>query len=73
MTPITNFREALRRIEAHTGPPETLQLPISHSLLDPAGMNMAIITDAILGRGWWPDDFEEAAGYRLYKYKAMED
>jgi hypothetical protein len=39
--------------------------------LDPVGINMAIIADAILAREWEPDGYTEASGYRIYKYKTM--
>jgi len=47
---------------------EEFQLPISDELQDPIGMNMAIITDIVLKRGWMPDGFFQKEGYRIYKY-----
>jgi hypothetical protein len=40
--------------------------------MDPLGANMAIVTDAILKRGWEPDGFEDKGDHRLYLYKAMD-
>ena len=48
-------------------PVETLW--ISESLIDPMGMNMAIIADEILKLGYMPDGYEQKDGYRIYKYK----
>ena len=72
MNPITTIEEAIRVVEEYQGAASDFQLPIADSLLDPAGMNMAIITDKILGKGFMPDGFEQKDGYRLYKYKVLE-
>jgi hypothetical protein len=68
MTLVTDVSEAVRRIGAHTDPPEEF-LPISDALLDPAGVKTAIVTDAILQRDWLPDRFEQREAYRVYTYK----
>lgn len=70
MTPINDVADAEKRIQAHTGAPEKFTLPISNSLLDPVGVNMAIITDWMLARGWEPDGFVLHENYRLFRYKA---
>ncbi len=44
-------------------------MPISDELNDAMGINMAILTDAILAKGWEPDGFTQEAGFRVYKYK----
>ena len=72
MKPATTVREARRLIESFRGRPEDFQLTIADELLDPVGVNMAMIADAILARGWEPDGYTEAMGCRIYKYKAME-
>ena len=54
------------------GKPEELELAISDELQDPIGMNMALITDRILAKGWEPDGFKQENGYRVYLYKEME-
>jgi hypothetical protein len=55
----------------YDGPPEEFTLPISTILLDPIGVNMAIIADRILTKGWWTDGFVQHEGYRLFRYKAV--
>ena len=72
MSPITTIEEANRIIAEYQGAASDFQLPIADSLLDPVGVNMAIITDTILAKGLEPDGFEQKDGYRLYKYKDLE-
>jgi hypothetical protein len=72
MNPITTIEEALGIIAEYQGAASDFELPIADSLLDSVGMNMAIITDKILGKGFMPDGFEQKDGYRLYKYKDLE-
>ncbi|NOQ71788.1 MAG: hypothetical protein GQ574_07300 [Crocinitomix sp.] len=43
-------------------------LLISDELNDAMGLNMAIIADGILKKGYMPDGFEQKDGYRIYKY-----
>ena len=69
--PVRTTVEALRRVKAFDGAPEEFVLPVHESLLDPFGMNMAVITDAVLARGWEPDGFDQQQGFRLYKYKEI--
>ena len=72
MNPINSIEEAQEAIEAFNGRAEDFELPISDELQDPSGMNMAIIVDSILARGWEPNGFVQKAGYRVYIYKEME-
>ncbi len=65
---IKSIEEAQERIKTFEGRPEDFKLPISDELQDPMGLNMAIITDNILNRGWMPDGFDQEEGYRIYKY-----
>ncbi|MDR6238790.1 hypothetical protein [Aureibacter tunicatorum] len=44
-------------------------LMISDEINDAMGMNMAIITDEILKKGYMPNGFEQKDGYRVYKYQ----
>jgi hypothetical protein len=44
-------------------------LLISDELNDEMGLNMAIITDGILKKGYMPDGLEQKDGYCIYKYK----
>jgi hypothetical protein len=72
MKPAVSVAEAQKLIASHVGPPETFRLPISDELQDPAGVNMAIISDHILERGWEPDGYSQEPGFRIYNYKAPE-
>jgi hypothetical protein len=67
---IRSIEEAREMINSLDGRPAHLELPISDELQDPVGLNMAIITDIILERGWMPDGFDQKEGYRIYKYTA---
>jgi hypothetical protein len=71
-TPFNDIDEVLKYVDEFQGRPEELELAISDALQDPIGMNMALITDKILTKGWEPDGFEEKDGYRVYRYKEME-
>jgi hypothetical protein len=44
-------------------------LMISDELNDAMGMNMAIIVDGILKKGYVPNGFEQKENYRVYKYQ----
>lgn len=44
-------------------------LLISDELNDAMGLNMALIVDGILKKGYMPDGFEQKDGYRIYKYQ----
>jgi len=72
MEPISTIEEVKHCIESFEGRPEDFKLPISDQLQDPVGLNMAIITDSILKKGWMPDGFEQKAGYRIYHYMNRE-
>lgn len=65
---IKSIEEAQEMIEMFEGEPENFNLSISEELQDPMGLNIAIITDCILKKGWLPDGFEQNEGYRIYKY-----
>ncbi len=72
MEPITRVDEAQRAIESFEGAPEDFALPISDEMQDHLGMNMAIITECVLAKGWEPHGFEQRQGFRVYRYKAFE-
>lgn len=72
MNPITNVNEAIKYIESFNDKPEKIMLAISDSLQEPVGINMALITDSILVKGWEPNGFNQENGYRVYLYKIME-
>ena len=44
-------------------------LKIADELNDAIGMNMAIIGNEILKKGYMPNGFEQKEGYRIYKYQ----
>ena len=69
MTPFNDIEEARQAVEDYEGSPEDFVLPISDALQDPAGVAMAIITDAVLAKGWNLDGFEQRDGWRIYRYK----
>ncbi len=72
MKPITRIDVAQQAIKAHSHKSERLVLPISDDLLDPMGINMAMITDSILAQGLEPNGFIQKDGYRLYFYIEMK-
>jgi hypothetical protein len=72
ISPFNNVDEALKYIDKFKGKPEELKLAISDDLQDPIGINMALITDRIIRKGWEPDGFKQENGYRIYLYKEME-
>lgn len=59
MEPITNVEGAKRAYESFEGGTEDFALPISGGMQEQLGMNMAIITDCALARGWEPGGFEQ--------------
>ena len=69
--PIQSVEEATRLVDSFEGRPEAFQLAVAEALLDPMGINMAIITDRVIARGWQPDGFSQADGYRVYRYKEL--
>ena len=71
MAPFNDVDEVLKYVDEFQGRAEDLQLAISDELQDPIGINMALITDKILKKGWEPDRYEENDGYRVYIYKEM--
>lgn len=72
MNPITNVQEALAMIDEYSGKASNFRLPVSNSLLDELGLNMAIITDKIIEKGWMPNGFEIEEEYRIYLYKDFD-
>ncbi|NME72937.1 hypothetical protein [Flammeovirga aprica] len=47
-------------------------LAISDQLNDPMGINITILVDGILKKGYMPDGFVQKEGYRIYKYLKEE-
>lgn len=64
----TILASALIDIDAFDGAPQDFALSIDESLLDPAGLSMALVTDSILAKGWMPDGVEPRDGYRVFRY-----
>lgn len=71
LDPFKDVDVVLEYVRSFAGEAEELKLPISEELIDPFGMNMAIITDAILAKGFEPNGFERQRGYRVYVYKSL--
>jgi hypothetical protein len=69
---VDSVQDAVQEVVAFDGCASDFRLTISQQLLDPVGINMAIITDHILKRGWEPDGFSEGNGFRTYRYKEMK-
>jgi hypothetical protein len=69
--PVQTIEQARQLIESFSGRVEDFNLPVSDELQDAIGMNMAIITDYILKKGWEPDGFSQHDGYRVYRYKTL--
>jgi hypothetical protein len=68
MTPFTNIEDARKYVaESFNDKEETLL--ISDELNDEMGINMTIILDGILSKGYDVNGFEQKEGYRIYKYK----
>jgi hypothetical protein len=72
MKPVSSVQEAMQLVDSFTGPPSEFQLLIPDALNDVVGINMAIITDRVLARGWQPNGFVQANGYRIYQYEPLE-
>ena len=72
MKPLTDIEKAKEYIHSYDGEVEDFLLPIADSLNDPVGINMAILLNALIEKGWEPDGFDQFEGYRVYKYKVME-
>jgi hypothetical protein len=71
MKPFEDLKEAIKFVDTYSGSAVDLKLPISDKLNDPMGMNIAIITDRILAKGFRPDGFIQKEGHRIYKYKNL--
>jgi hypothetical protein len=69
--PVRTVPEAFARIDASTGSQSNFALSVHESMLDPIGVNMALITDRILEKGWEPDGFTAQDGYRVFHYRAL--
>jgi hypothetical protein len=70
MEPIASVHEAVAKVDAYVGDPALFSLCLAESIHDPIGMNIALITDRILKRGWWPAGVERHEGFRIYRYRS---
>jgi hypothetical protein len=66
--PLTTREEALEYIAANFNGESERTLWIADTLIDPSGLNMAILGDALLKAGYMPNGAEQKEGYRIYKY-----
>jgi hypothetical protein len=65
---------AAKYVKSTTFSEATFTLAISNNFTfvgrpDTVGAGMAVVLDAILGKGYWPDGFEQRDGHCLYRYK----
>lgn len=68
MQPVKDITEAVREVEEWQGAAVDFELSISDSINDAIGINMSIVTDAILVKGWEPKGFIQKEGFRVYLY-----
>lgn len=68
-----DVQSILAAILDHQGSAKDFMLQIPDRMNDESGVNMAIITDAILERGWFPNGYTQHDGYRIYKYIEADD
>lgn len=69
---VESIEEANTIINAFIGNANDFKLMVSDKLQDPAGINMTVITDMILNKGWEPNGFIQKEGFRIYSYKELE-
>ena len=65
--------EAVELIQSFTGDVERFELRICESVLDSTGVNIAIVTDAALEKGWMPLEVEQSDGHRRFTYENAPD
>jgi|GEM_PF-1250206 len=68
-TVFTDVPSVVAFINTYDGRNEQLRIAISDGLQDPEGVNMAMVTDAVLASGYWPGGFAQFDGYRVYIYR----
>lgn len=69
--PFGNVEDAIAAIEALDRDLRKFEIAVADNLQDYLGLQMALITDSALARGWEPISFVQKDGFRLYRYKAM--
>jgi hypothetical protein len=71
---ITSLEQAQLLLQEYKGPAEKFEIGIPIDGLSlrnqpvSLALAMAILTDQILAKGWWPNGFEEIEGVRHYRY-----
>lgn len=68
---LEDLEQTLEAIQTYEGAPTEFGLQVPDEKND--AVIMAIVTDAVLGKGWFPDGFSQHDGYRIYHYMSMED
>ena len=69
--PLNDVRAAMQAVGSYAGVPERFTLTLADSLLDQIGINMAMITDRVLAKGWEPKGYDQHYGFRVYHYTSM--
>ena len=72
-SPAKTVDEALAVIKHYQGRAEDFELLIDDTVLDPTGINMAIIGDSLLKKKLFPEGFEQKHGYRVYRFRSVID
>jgi hypothetical protein len=72
VSPAKTVQEAITMVNSYEGSAEDFELLIADCLLDPTGVNMAIIGSSLLAKRFLPDGFEQKDGYRIYRYKGID-
>jgi hypothetical protein len=71
---ITSVEQAQKLLQDYQGPAEEfeLEIPLTGLTLrgQPIAMSlvMAILTDQVLAKEWWPNGFNDYGGVRYYRY-----
>jgi hypothetical protein len=70
--------EGAAYLKTHPPSGPTFNLNISDAFTfagkpDKMGAGMAILLDQILGAGYEPNGFEQNSGFRVYRYKKMQE
>ena len=66
-----DLQTTLLAIRDFNGTASDFKVLMPDILNDQEGVNMAMITDAILQKDWVPDGYEQKENYRLYAYSEM--
>ena len=72
MKPIASLKDGIDLVDGFAGCAGNFRLAVPEALLDPVGVNMAIIIDRILARGWQPNGFTQHDGFRVFHYTELK-